>query len=124
MNMNYFTSLPFRRQIEQLGTCRLLDSSEFNGIEKLRGKKIVIVGCGAQGLNQGLTLRDSGLAVSYALRQKAIDEKRQSYVNASENGFEVGTQEDLIPKADLVANLTPDKQHTAVVNAIMPLMKN
>ncbi len=27
----------------------------------LKDKKIVIVGCGAQGLNQGLNLRDSGL---------------------------------------------------------------
>jgi ketol-acid reductoisomerase len=35
----------------------------------------------------------------------------------------VGTYEDLIPTADLVCNLTPDKQHTAVVTAIMPLMK-
>jgi ketol-acid reductoisomerase len=34
----------------------------------------------------------------------------------------VGTYEDLIPTADLVCNLTPDKQHTAVVT-IMPLMK-
>ena len=67
--MNYFSSLPFRRQIEQLGTCRLLEASEFNGVEKLRGKKIVIVGCGAQGLNQGLNLRDSGLDVAYALRE-------------------------------------------------------
>lgn len=121
--MNYFSSLPFRRQIEQLGTCRLLDPSEFNGVEKLAGKKIVIVGCGAQGLNQGLNLRDSGLDVAYALRGKAIAEKRQSWVNATENGFEVGTQEDMIPKADLVANLTPDKQHSAVVDAVVPLMK-
>jgi ketol-acid reductoisomerase len=30
----------------------------------------------------------------------------------------VGTYEDLIPTADLVCNLTPDKQHTAVVTAI------
>jgi ketol-acid reductoisomerase len=34
----------------------------------------------------------------------------------------VGTYEDLIPTADLVCN-PPDKQHTAVVTAIMPLMK-
>ena len=121
--MNYFSSLPFRRQIEQLGTCRLLEASEFNGVEKLAGKKIVIVGCGAQGLNQGLNLRDSGLDVAYALRESAIKEKRQSYANATENGFEVGTQEALIPQADLVANLTPDKQHSAVVSAIVPLMK-
>lgn len=28
-----------------------------------------------------------------------------------------------MPTADLVLNLTPDKQHTAVVNALMPMMK-
>ena len=35
----------------------------------------------------------------------------------------MGTYEELIPDADLVLNLTPDKQHTAVVKAVMPLMK-
>ena len=43
-----------------------------------------------QGLNQGLNMRDSGCNISYALRQSAIDQKRQSYINASENGFKVG----------------------------------
>ena len=48
-----------------------MDRGEFaNGVEHLRGKKIVIVGCGAQGLNQGLNMRDSGLDVSYALREE------------------------------------------------------
>ena len=121
--MNYFNTLPLRLQLEQLQTCRFMDKSEFNGVEKLKGKKIVVVGCGAQGLNQGLNLRDSGLDVSYALRQNAIDEKRTSWQNATENGFTVGTPEELIPTADLVANLTPDKQHTTVVNSVMPLMK-
>jgi ketol-acid reductoisomerase len=83
----------------------------------------VIVGCGAQGLHRGLNLRDSGLNVSYALRSGAIAEKRQSWKNATEHGFEVDTYERLLPSADLVINLTPDKQHTSVVNAIMPLMK-
>ncbi|MBC7873739.1 MAG: ketol-acid reductoisomerase, partial [Ferruginibacter sp.] len=46
-----------------------------------------------------------------------------SWKNATENNFTVGTYEELIPPADLVINLTPDKQHTAVVSAIMPLMK-
>ena len=100
-----------------------MESDEFNGVEALRGKKIVIVGCGAQGLNQGLNLRDSGLDVSYALRDSAIKEKRQSWKNATEQGFTVGAYEELLPTADLVINLTPDKQHTAVVSAIMPLMK-
>lgn len=39
-----------------------------------RVKKVVIVGCGAQGLNQGLNMRDSGLDISYALRKEAIAE--------------------------------------------------
>ncbi len=121
---NYFNTLPLRIQLEELGKCRFMDASEFaDGCNFLKGKKIVIVGCGAQGLNQGLNMRDSGLDVSYALRQSAIDEKRQSFVNANSHGFTVGTYQDLIPEADVVCNLTPDKQHTAVVEAIMPLMK-
>ena len=121
---NYFNTLPLRTQLEELGKCRFMDASEFtDGVSYIKDKNIVIVGCGAQGLNQGLNLRDSGLNVSYALRQAAIDEKRQSFLNASENGFTVGTYEELIPTADIVMNLTPDKQHTAVVTAVMPLMK-
>ena len=121
---NYFNTLPLRDQLKQLGTCDFMDISEFsNGVNKLKGKKIVIVGCGAQGLNQGLNMRDSGLDISYTLRQGAITEKRQSYLNATENNFTVGTYEEMIPSADLVINLTPDKQHTNVVTAVMPLMK-
>lgn len=90
---------------------------------KTERQKLVVVGCGSQGLNQGLNLRDSGLDVSYALRAEAISEQRQSWKNATENGFTVGTYEELIPQADLVLNLTPDKQHTSVVQAVMPLMK-
>jgi len=122
---NYFNTLPLRLKLEQLGTCDFMDTSEFEtGVKKLEGKKIVIVGCGAQGLNQGLNMRDSGLDVSYALRDGAIAEKRASYKNATENGFKVGNYQEMIPTADLVINLTPDKQHTSVINAVMPLMKH
>ncbi len=121
---NYFNTLSLRDQLTQLGKCRFMDPSEFaDGVTALKGKKIVIVGCGAQGLNQGLNMRDSGLDISYALREAAIKEQRQSYKNAKENNFNVGTYEELIPNADLVINLTPDKQHTNVVGAVMPLMK-
>jgi ketol-acid reductoisomerase len=121
---NYFNTLSLREKLNQLGVCEFMDKSEFtDGVNELKGKKIVIVGCGAQGLNQGLNLRDSGLDITYALRQEAIDAKRQSWKSATENNFTVGTYEALIPSADLVINLTPDKQHTAVVTAIMPLMK-
>ena len=123
MGQNYFNTLPLRRQIEELGQCRFMDASEFNGVEALKGKKLVIIGCGAQGLNQGLCLRDSGLDVSYTLRDAAIEEKRQSWKNATENGFYVGNYEDLVPQADLLINLTPDKQHTNVIESVVPLMK-
>jgi ketol-acid reductoisomerase len=121
---NYFNTLSLRDKLDQLGRCRFMDSSEFSdGVAALKGKKIVIVGCGAQGLNQGLNMRDSGLDVSYTLRAEAIAQKRQSFLNASENKFKVGTYEEMIPTADLLINLTPDKQHTAVVSSVMPLMK-
>ncbi|WP_298341839.1 ketol-acid reductoisomerase [uncultured Algibacter sp.] len=121
---NYFNTLSLRDKLDQLSKCRFMDASEFtDGVNALKGKKIVIVGCGAQGLNQGLNMRDSGLDISYTLRDAAIAEKRQSFINATENGFNVGTYQELIPTADLVLNLTPDKQHTSVVGAVMPLMK-
>ena len=124
MGTNYFNTLSLREQLEQLAKCRFMHLNEFtDGVDALKGKKMVVVGCGAQGLNQGLNLRDSGLDVSYALREAAISEKRQSWKNATDNGFTVGTYEELIPTADVVLNLTPDKQHTAVVNAVMPMMK-
>jgi len=85
MGNNYFNTLPLRLQLEELSQCRFMDSSEFNGVTALKGKKIVIVGCGAQGLHQGLNLRDSGLDVAYTLRAAAIREQRQSWKNATEN---------------------------------------
>jgi len=121
---NYFSSLPHRLKVQELGKCDFMQSSEFaDGVKKLIGKKVVVVGCGAQGLAQGLNMRDSGLDISYALRKDSIVKKKVSYENAKNNNFVVGTFEELIPTADLVMNLAPDKQHTSVVNQVMHLMK-
>lgn len=121
---NYFNELPFRRQSAQLGKCRFMEASEFSdGVSALQGKRIVTVGSGAQGLNQALCLRDSGLDVGVALRAEAIEQKRESYQGAAAEKLEVGAIEDMVPKADLVLNLTPDKQHGAVVAQLMELMK-
>ena len=124
MSNNYFNTLSLKLKLEELGTCRFMEASEFsNGINAAKDLKIVIVGCGAQGLNQGLNMRDSGLEISYALRENAISEKRQSFLNASENNFSVGTYQEMLPSADIVMNLTPDKQHTSVVESVIPFMK-
>ena len=46
---NYFNTLSLREQLDQLGQCEFMDSSEFqNGVEALKGKKVVIVGCGTR----------------------------------------------------------------------------
>jgi ketol-acid reductoisomerase len=121
---NYFNTLNDYEKRKQLNICRFMNNDEFSdGVSSLFEKKIVIVGCGAQGLNQGLNMRDSGLDISYVLRQSSIDSKKQSFINAIENDFIVGNFEELIPDADLVINLTPDKNHTSVVNQVVPLMK-
>ena len=101
-----------------------MNLSEFDGDNHiLKNKEIVIVGCGAQGLNQGLNMRDSGLNISFALREGAITSKRKSFIDATSNNFKVGSLNELIPNADMVINLTPDKNHSGVVNTVMPLMK-
>ena len=121
---NYFNSLSFREKLMQLGRCRFMDSSAFSeGVKFLKDKKIAIVGCGAQGLHQGLNMRDSGLDISFVLRQSSIDSKRQSYIDASTNNFNVGNFDEIIPNSDLVINLTPDKNHSQVVEQLMPIMK-
>src|SRR5690554_5637732 len=89
MSSNYFNTLNLRQQLDQLGRCRFMDRSEFESeCDYLKGKKIVIIGCGAQGLNQGLNMRDSGLDVSYTLRAAAIAEKRQSWKRSEEHTSE------------------------------------
>ena len=121
---NYFNELPLRRQLKQLGKCRPMDRTEFqHGVKYLRDAKIVVVGCGSQGLNQALCLRDSGLDVSIALRAEAIKQRRPSWQSATDCKFTIDTPSKLVPQADLVINLTPDKQHAKVIAEIVPLMK-
>ena len=81
---NYFNTLALREQLAQLGKCDFMDPSEFSdGASYLKGKKIVIIGCGSQGLNQGLNMRDSGLDVSFALREAAIKDRKSTRLNSS-----------------------------------------
>ena len=80
---NYFNTLSPDQKIAQLGKCDFLNPEEFiKGASVLLDKKVVIIGCGSQGLHQGLNMRDSGLDVSYALRTESIQSKNTSYCNA------------------------------------------
>jgi len=116
--------LTFSQKINQIKKCRFMEKEEFSKKNDiLKNKKIVIVGCGSQGLNQGLNMRDAGLNISYALKKDSILRKNQSWTNAIENNFLIGDYDSLIPSADLVINLTPDKQHSSVVRELQKLMK-
>lgn len=122
--MNYFNALNFSQKINQIKKCRFMKQNEFNNKNNiLKNKNIVIIGCGAQGLNQGLNMRESGLNISFALKKNSILKKNQSWINATENNFQVDDYESLIPNADLVINLTPDKEHHKVVKILQKLMK-
>ncbi|AEO08924.1 ketol-acid reductoisomerase [Buchnera aphidicola str. Ak (Acyrthosiphon kondoi)] len=122
--MNYFNTLNFSQKINQINKCRFMKKEEFNKKNDiLKNKNIVIVGCGSQGLNQGLNMRESGLNISYALKKNSILQKNQSWINAIQNNFKVDSYESLIPSADLVINLTPDKQHHNVIKDLQKLMK-
>ena len=95
---NYFNTLPLRLQLEQLGTCEFMDQAEFaDGVKKLEDKKVVIVGCGAQGLNQGLNMRDSGLDVSYTLREAALQKARDGVTSLEEVLRRTVAHEDSLP---------------------------
>ncbi|QJC33267.1 ketol-acid reductoisomerase [Enterobacteriaceae endosymbiont of Donacia clavipes] len=121
---NYFNTLNFRRKLKNLQKCRLMQPNEFiQSINDLKNKKIVIIGCGSQGLNQGLNMRDSGLNIFYALKTESIKNKNESWRRAYMNNFVVGTYEELIPTADLIINLTPDKNHHNVLKKIKHLIK-
>lgn len=121
---NYFNKLTFIQKLQNLGKCRFMKKNEFSeGIKPLLSKKVVIIGCGSQGLNQGLNMRDSGINITYALQNDSIIHKKESWKKATMHGFPVGNYHQTIPQADIVINLTPDKQHESVLQQIEPLMK-
>ncbi|QCI19567.1 ketol-acid reductoisomerase [Buchnera aphidicola] len=122
---NYFNKLCFRKKLIEIKKSKFINSSDFlNGVNFLKNKKIVIIGCGSQGLNQGLNMRDSGLDVSFALRNETIEKKGVSWKNAIQNEFLALDYESIIPFADVVINLTPDREHSEVVKKILPMMKS
>ena len=52
---NYFNTLSLRDKLSQLGKCRFMSKDEFkDGADLLKNWNIVIIGCGAQGLNPRL----------------------------------------------------------------------
>jgi ketol-acid reductoisomerase len=86
--------------------------------DALRGRTIVVFGYGSQGRAHARNLHDSGADVIVAARPG------KSFEQARADGLAVDTPENAIPRADLIALLTPDMaQPELYARYIAPLAK-
>ena len=85
----------------------------------LRDKLTVIFGYGSQGRAHARNLQDSGFNVLVAARPDGA-----SFQQAKADGLAVDTPENAVPKADLIALLTPDMVQAELYRAVVaPLAK-
>jgi ketol-acid reductoisomerase len=71
--------------------------------ERLRGRRVAVIGYGSQGHAHALNLRDSGLDVVVGLHEGSVSAER-----ARREGLRVMTVDEAAREADLVALLIPD----------------
>ena len=85
----------------------------------LRDKLTVIFGYGSQGRAHARNLQDSGFNVLVAARPDGA-----SFQQAKADGLAVDTPENAVPKADLIALLTPDMVQAELYRSVVePLAK-
>lgn len=88
-------------------------------LEKLRGKKITVLGYGSQGHAHSLNLKDSGMDVTVGLRKGS-----PSWEKAEKVGFVVKETSEAVKDADVVMILTPDEtQGEMYKNEVAPYLK-
>ncbi len=73
-------------------------------LDVLKGKKVAVLGYGAQGRAQALCLHDSGLDVTVGVRKDG-----KSWNKAKEDGLKVAEFADAVKDADVVMVLLPDE---------------
>ena len=75
-------------------------------LARVRARRVAIIGYGNQGRAQALNLRDSGVAVTVALRSTSGRREK-----ARADGFDVMTAAEAAMQADLVVMLAADEDH-------------
>jgi ketol-acid reductoisomerase len=103
-------------QIEE-AKMRVMNKSS---LTPLRGKKIAIIGYGAQGRAQALNLRDMGYRPTVGLPARS-----RSRLIALRDGLHVTTTEIAVREADVIFVLAPDHLHgTLYVTTIAPQLRS
>jgi ketol-acid reductoisomerase len=88
-------------------------------LDRIRGKKIAIIGYGSQGHAHALNLTDSGMDVRIGLREGS-----QSWATAEADGLRVLSNADAAAEADIIMVLAPDPVQAQVYeNDIAPSLK-
>ena len=88
-------------------------------LERLRGRRIAVIGYGSQGHAHALSLRDSGLDVRVGLQETS-----RSWAKAEAAGVRVRTVAEAAAEADLIMMLVPDTTQAEVYfRDISPTMR-
>jgi len=87
-------------------------------IKFIRGKKVAIIGYGAQGRAQALNLRDSGVNVLVAELKDT-----PNYKQAVKDGFKPQSARDVAKSCDVIQMLTQDHVQPLVYDEIRPYLK-
>jgi ketol-acid reductoisomerase len=87
-------------------------------IERIRSKKVAIIGFGSQGHAHALNLKESGVEVMIGIRSGSSKKKAEGF------GFSPVSVPDAVRKADFVMILLPDeKQAEVYLNEIAPNLR-
>ena len=87
-------------------------------LERIRSKKVAIIGFGSQGHAHALNLKESGVDVTIGIRQGSSRGKAQGF------GFAPVSVADAVKKADFVMILLPDEKQAEVYqNEIAPHLR-
>ena len=87
-------------------------------IERIRSKKVAIIGFGSQGHAHALNLKESGVEVMIGIRSGSSKKKAEGF------GFAPVSVPDAVRKADFVMILLPDeKQAEVYLNEIAPNLR-